>query len=257
MTTAPRGRTRALRTLTAALGLAGAVLSPLGHAQVPTARAQTHPACTFVLGFAALRDRLPAAVGVCLEDQQTNVANGDAFQRTSGGMLVWRKADNWTAFTDGHRTWVNGPRGLQERLNTQRYAWEGDASAPGTTLLVDAPASPQAPPAVPAPPVVPAPPAAAAAQGLRIVSVTSPARRNSNATLAAQTAPGAACAITIHYKSGPSEAAGLGTKTADARGAVSWTWRVGGNTTFGEWPIEVTCTAGGQRLTARTSFNVG
>jgi hypothetical protein len=33
-------------------------------------------------------------------------------------MLVWRKFDNVTAFTDGHRTWLNGPRGLQGRLNT-------------------------------------------------------------------------------------------------------------------------------------------
>ena len=238
MTAATPGRTRALRTLAAALSLAAAVLSPLGFTHVPASHAQAHPACAFVLGFAALRDRLPATVGVCLEDQQSNVANGDAYQRTTGGLLVWRKADNWTAFTDGYRTWVSGPRGLQERLNSQRFAWEGDASAPGTTLIVDAPAPP-------------------AAQGLRIVSVTSPARRNANATLAAQTAPGATCGITVHYKSGPSEAAGLGTKTADAQGAVAWTWRVGGNTTFGEWPIDVTCTAGGQRLTARTAFTVG
>jgi len=26
-------------------------------------------------------------------------------------VLVWRKADNRTAFTDGYRTWINGPRG--------------------------------------------------------------------------------------------------------------------------------------------------
>ncbi len=39
-------------------------------------------------------------------------------------MLVWRKADNRTAFTDGHRTWINGPDGLVERLNTERFAWE-------------------------------------------------------------------------------------------------------------------------------------
>jgi plastocyanin len=42
---------------------------------------------------------------------------------------VWRKADNWTAFTDGHQTWLNGPFGLQRRLNTTRFAWEGDAVA--------------------------------------------------------------------------------------------------------------------------------
>jgi hypothetical protein len=41
-----------------------------------------------------------------------------------GGLLVWRKADNWTAFTDGYRTWINGPAGIQQRLNTQRFSWE-------------------------------------------------------------------------------------------------------------------------------------
>ena len=35
--------------------------------------------------------------------------------------LVWRKADNWTAFTDGYRTWINGPSGLQVRLNTEHF----------------------------------------------------------------------------------------------------------------------------------------
>ena len=38
------------------------------------------------------------------------------------GLLVWRKADNHTAFTDGYRTWVNGPYGLQVRLNTARFS---------------------------------------------------------------------------------------------------------------------------------------
>jgi plastocyanin len=67
-------------------------------------------------------------VGDCLEDQRF-AANGNAEQRTTGGLLVWRKADNWTAFTDGFRTWLNGPAGLQVRLNTTRFAWEGDAIA--------------------------------------------------------------------------------------------------------------------------------
>jgi hypothetical protein len=259
MTTPTPGRARALRTLAAAVGLAGAVFSPLGLTHVSTANAQAHPACGFVLGFAVLRDRLPATVGVCLEDQQTNVANGDAYQRTTGGMLVWRKADNWTAFTDGYRTWVNGPRGLEERLNTQRFTWEGDADAPGAALLVDAPAPPQVPPASPAAPPgpPPAPSAGHAAQGLWIVSVTPLARRNSYATLVAQTVPGATCGIVVTYKSGASQASGLVPKTADAQGGVSWTWMIGRATTLGEWPVDVACEAGGERFTARTAFIAG
>jgi hypothetical protein len=73
-----------------------------------------------------LRDLLPNQVGGCLDSEGHNPANGDALQHTSGGLLVWRKADNWTAFTDGYHTWVNGPRGLQERLNSQRFQWEAN-----------------------------------------------------------------------------------------------------------------------------------
>lgn len=66
--------------------------------------AQAAPLCQFSLGFATLHDLIPATVGSCLTDEQHNPANGDAIQQTTGGMLVWRKADNWTAFTDGYRT---------------------------------------------------------------------------------------------------------------------------------------------------------
>ena len=74
-------------------------------------------------------------VGRCLENEAFNTANGNAEQRTTahhgtGGLLVWRKADNWTAFTDGHRSWVNGLLGLQARLNTERFPWEYDVAVP-------------------------------------------------------------------------------------------------------------------------------
>ena len=91
--------------------------------------------CQFVLGFAALKSLIDAAegpdkVGECLEDQRFNPVNGDALQQTTGGLMVWRKLDNWTAFTDGYRTWINGPHGLQARLNTETFDWE--ASPPPT-----------------------------------------------------------------------------------------------------------------------------
>jgi hypothetical protein len=38
--------------------------------------------------------------------------------------MAWRKADNWTAFTNGSRTWVNGPFGVMERDNEERFDWE-------------------------------------------------------------------------------------------------------------------------------------
>jgi peptidoglycan/xylan/chitin deacetylase (PgdA/CDA1 family) len=105
--------------LTAAAAILLLFVAPAG-AQVP--------GCRFQLGFAALRAEIPAAVGDCLEDERHSGENGDALQRTTGGLLVWRKADNWTAFTDGSRTWVNGPHGLQTRSNAERFDWEGDVA---------------------------------------------------------------------------------------------------------------------------------
>ncbi len=89
--------------------------------------------CEFVLGFATLKALIdeaegPEKVGQCLENEHFNPENGDSLQQTTGGLLVWRKADNWTAFTDGYRTWINGPYGLQMRLNTEQLDWEAPAA---------------------------------------------------------------------------------------------------------------------------------
>ena len=114
------GRGRAALAVT----LMAALFAGPGHGAAPAA-AQA-PGCQFVLGFAALRDLIgPPLVGQCLEEQRF-AANGDAVQQTTGGLLAWRKADNWTAFTDGARTWINGPQGLAQRPNTTRFPWEGD-----------------------------------------------------------------------------------------------------------------------------------
>jgi hypothetical protein len=83
------------------------------------------PPCHFQLGFATLQALIPAAVGDCLDDEAYS-ANGDSLQHTSNGLLVWRKSDNFTAFTDGYYTWVNGPTGLQVRLNNTRFVWEAN-----------------------------------------------------------------------------------------------------------------------------------
>ena len=90
--------------------------------------ATTHAAdhCEFSLGFKTLRDLIGHdIVGECLENEHYNEI-GDSNQQTTGGLMAWRKADNWTAFTDGYRTWINGPNGLVQRLNTERFEWEAD-----------------------------------------------------------------------------------------------------------------------------------
>ena len=95
--------------------------------------------CQFVLGFMTIRDLIGHdIVGECLENEHYE-ANGDSLQQTTGGLLVWRKADNWTAFTDGYRTWINGPNGLVQRLNTERFEWEADY-APGGGIATPTPA---------------------------------------------------------------------------------------------------------------------
>jgi hypothetical protein len=83
-----------------------------------------------------------------------------------------------------------------------------------------------------------------AATTARLVSVTSPARRNSYARLVAHVVPVRRCTIAVLYKSGPSQAQGLNPKRP-VRGRVSWTWKVGGNTTLGRWPIQVRCGSAG------------
>src|SRR2546428_1615157 len=103
--------------------LAGLLVWLLGPARPPP-EAGAQAACGVALGFAALHARIPAVVGDCLEDERHDPATGDGLQRTTGGLLVWRKADNHTAFTDGSRTWVDGPFGLQVRRNAERFDWE-------------------------------------------------------------------------------------------------------------------------------------
>lgn len=89
-------------------------------------------ACQFRLGFRALHDLIPAIVGDCLEDERHSPDTGDALQRTTNGLLVWRNADNWTAFTDGSTTWLNGPAGVQRRPNAgPLFPWEGAGGSIG------------------------------------------------------------------------------------------------------------------------------
>lgn len=100
-------------------------------------------------------------------------------------------------------------------------------------------------------------PARAADLPITLISATSPAAPFTDATLTISTSPGANCSIVVHYKSGPSRAKGLVPKVADSSGRVTWTWRVGSNTTPGRWPIVVTCKKGADHGELRTVFQVG
>jgi hypothetical protein len=103
-------------------------------------------------------------------------------------------------------------------------------------------------------------PTTAAASGgalrVRITRLASPISRGAEASLGASTLAGAACTITVEYKSGPSKAAGLGPETASASGALLWSWRVGSKTTPGTWPVTVRCTAGSRSASATAYLTV-
>ncbi len=112
----------------------------------PALASKTAPSnCKFILGFEMLRGMIDAAegpttVGECLENQRFD-AYGNAEQRTTGGLMVWRKADNWTAFSDGYRTWVNrGEDGLHVLVNGATAMLTGpDGTAMGTVTLTQGP----------------------------------------------------------------------------------------------------------------------
>lgn len=137
---------RSIRLL-AMIAVLLALVAPAVSAQEP---------CRFVLGFAALREAVGAAkVGDCLENERFNDSNGNAEQATKGGLLVWRKADNFTAFTDGGTSWIAGPNGVQSRPNSERFSWERDPVQAGSP--VPAPSAPAARPATAPPPPAAAP----------------------------------------------------------------------------------------------------
>jgi DNA-binding response OmpR family regulator len=100
-----------------------AASSSTGSPRVTRATPET-PGCALMPAFESLRAQVgEEIVGRCT-DQPTTRENGDAQQPTTKGLFALRARENWVAFTDGHRTWVRGPNGIQTRLNTERFPWE-------------------------------------------------------------------------------------------------------------------------------------
>ena len=90
---------------------------------VAPAPAPTRPACTLGGRFEQLvREVGTSVVGECVEEERTNPANGDAEQRTTRGLLVWRKADGIAAFTNGSATYYGCAEGIQRRSSGEPFA---------------------------------------------------------------------------------------------------------------------------------------
>ena len=108
-----------------------------------------------------------------------------------------------------------------------------------------------APTTTPAPAITPAAPLA-----LALLSVSSPVVPNSDASVVIQTEPGAVCSIAVFYSSGPSQAQGLGQKTAGPDGRCQWVWTVGPNTSEGAYRITLRVELAGRRNQLDTQFTV-
>lgn len=151
----------AVITLTFASSLVGGA-----PAKAETLRDGSGPGCPpvsddFKQGFKLLADLIPCQIGKPLEAEHFEPSTGNSLQRTSAGLMVWRKADNWTAYTDGSTTWVNGPVGVQERPNEERFEWEDKpaevAGVQATPAPRSAPAQESRPAPTPEATAVPAP----------------------------------------------------------------------------------------------------
>jgi hypothetical protein len=105
------------------------VLPPSAQVQPSTPAPVAGGRCQFVLGFAYLHWALNGRDGACLTDEFSDPSGtGDMLQLTSlpvpNGLMVWNKATNSMRWTDGNKTWAYSKCLLQERLNTEVFAWE-------------------------------------------------------------------------------------------------------------------------------------
>jgi len=235
------------------------VLAVVLASLVPTV-AQAQPGCQFRLGFATLHDLIPTIVGDCVDDESHNPVNGDGIQHTTawhgkGGLMVWRKADNWTAFTDGATTWINGPVGVVTRPNGgPLFPWEnptGDGPTATPTL------TPTPTPVRPVTATATSTPTTTASCVSRVeVSVQYPSRGGGSQTVfvrtfsaSGQAIGGATGGFVVYYKTVTREFT-LSPTSTDGRTQGSWS--VGGP--VGWVPVVVTMQSGGCAASAETGF---
>lgn len=92
---------------------------------VPSAPALAQSSCGFQGGFATIATAIPSNVGACIDNPTTNTDTGDSVQHATGGVFVYRKADNSTSFSDGSTTWLIDQNGnVVSRPANQAFSWE-------------------------------------------------------------------------------------------------------------------------------------
>lgn len=92
--------------------------------------------------------------------------------------------------------------------------------------------------------------------GIKVINTAGMVQRGEYASETIATEFGATCSIEVDYASGPSTAKGLGTQSTDQNGEITWTWKVGTNTTLGTWPINISCALNGQTKQIEDNFTV-
>jgi hypothetical protein len=141
--------------------------------------------------------------------------------------------------------WVHAFYGIPFSLGTTTV---GPTQAPPASAAVTA--APVASAGAPAPPVV--------SLSVSITSLPASVSPGVNATLVAQTTPGAMCSASVRYASGTvSAAVGLTPQpVAGSSGGVSWTWKVGTSTNPGTSTATVSCRLGADTATTAQTFEV-
>lgn len=114
---------------------------------------------------------------------------------------------------------------------------------------------PERPPATPAPTPTPQPPVRIVSVPPEVsISLTSPVKPGSSATLAVTTAAGAICEAEVYYKPGERVDKKIEPIQADGDGDASWTLKVGSGP--GSWPVVVTVSQDGASASAQTTLIV-
>jgi hypothetical protein len=112
---------------TASHSLGGAPSPPSGTTAAAspspsaTIRAAGAPTCKLGESFTSLVRAIgESAVGRCVEDEFVNLLHGDTHQRTSRGLLVWRKEPGVAKFDDGTMSWYGCPQLVVRRPSQEQ-----------------------------------------------------------------------------------------------------------------------------------------
>jgi len=99
-------------------------------------------------------------------------------------------------------------------------------------------------------------PVQAAGLGVQLSSLSSPVKRGHLASASAHSGPHLRCTIKLVVGGHAISASGLGARTTNASGNVSWSWVVPSATRTGSWPVTVTCQSGSRSGKASRHMSV-